>query len=303
MKKYNKMKEDNLNKESKEVLKDFSKKQIATNIFYHKIFIGMCVFVNIGFLFFIILYNNKLKEIESITKVYTREKTKKGSFLSDQSSSIDHKLVNIIAVNRRRNLRISYSFSKKEEFEMVQNFIIEYYRENPHQYDENIFDNYYLDLIFQSVSFSKNFETFTDILNYHRNALFIIETTKNRKFGIYVDELILFHKEREYVSSENKLFLFSFQSKSMHKYIGKGPALKINKEKWIEIGDEEIVIFDDFMKDGGHINYPLKSFEGLNEYDNIFTQNDGKFDIKNIEIFSFYLDMDKLEQKRLKEII
>ena len=264
------------------------------NILYYKIFFGLCIFVNIGLFIFIIIYNNQLKEIESITNNYTREFRKNDDFLNTHYSSIDHKLVNIISNNRKKELQFAFSFLNKIEFEMVINFVTEYYKNNPLQYHENIYEKYKLQLIYQaSSSFDIPYKDFINILNYHRNSLFIIHTIDDKRFGIYVDEPIIFNKNKEFISYENRMFIFSFQSKSMHKYIGNGPSMKISQNKLIEIGDEEIIIYDNFYNNGGYINYPLKSFEDLNENDNIFTQNNGKFDIKNIEIFSFYLDKNK----------
>lgn len=290
-------KQDNINENSKNALKDFSKKQIIMNILYHKIFLGMCILVNIGLFIFVILYQKQLKEIHFITNKNTREYRKNNFDLTEQRNSIDHKLVNIIAVNRRRYLQFAYSFENKNEFNMIKSMISEYYRSNPLQYDENIFEQYKLNLIYQSTSLTSNFDDLKDILNYHRNSLFIIHTVRGKKFGIYVDEPIIFNYDKEYISNENKLFIISFEAKSIHKYNGNGTALKINKKKFIEIGDGEIIIFENFYNNGGFIDYPLKSFEGLNEYDNIFTFENGKFDIKFIEIFAFYLDEKKFFNK------
>ena len=291
--KIKKSKEKNINETSKSAIKDFSKKQIMTNIFYHKIFLGMCIFINIGLFVFIILYQKQLKEIEFITKKNTREYRKNNFDITEQRNSIDHKLVNLIAVTRKRNIQFAYSFENQNEFEMVKNMITEYYRENHLQYGENIFDKYKLHMIYQSASFNSNYNDLKDILNYHRNSLFIVHTVRGKKFGIYVDEPIIFNSEKEFVSTENKLFIISFEAKSMHKYIGKGPALRISKKKIIEIGDNEIIIYENFYNNGGFIDYPLKNFENINEYDNIFTSENGNFDIKYIEIFAFYLDENK----------
>lgn len=291
--KIKKNKRNNINEISKNSIKDFSNKQILANILYHQYFLGICIFVNIGLFIFIILYQKQLKEIEFITKRNSREYLKNNYNLNEQRNSIDHKLVNLLAVTRKRNIQFANSFGKKIEFDMVKNMITEYYRENPLHYDENIFDKYKLHLIYQSTSYNSNYKDLKDILNYHRNSLFIIHTVRGKKFGIYVDEPIIFNSDKEFISNENKLFIFSFESKSAHKYIGIGPALKINKKKFIEIGDEEIIIFDNFYNNGGFIDYPMKSFENLNEYDNIFTSENGKFDIKYIEIFAFYLDENK----------
>ena len=291
-------KEENINENSKEALKDFKMKQILMNILYHKIFLGMCILFNIGLFIFYIIYRNQLQEIELLTNQYTRDYTKGDAFINEQRSTINHKLVNLISISRRKNILFAYSFANKDEYEMVKNFIIEYYRKNPLQYNENIFERHQLKLIYQSTSDNVNFFNFVDILNYHRNSLFIIHTVENKKFGIYVDEPIIFDDKKEFISRENRLFVFSFQSKTMHKYIGNGNSLKMNKNKLIEVGDNNIYIFENFYNNGGYINYPIKDFEDLNEKEDIFTGSIGKFEIKNIEIFAFYLDMDKLEYIR-----
>ena len=289
---------ENINENSKNALRDFNKKQILMNILYHKIFLGMCVLVNIGLFIFSIIYKKQLNEIAYITKKNTREYRKNNYDLVEQRNSIEHKFVNLIAINRRSNLLFAYSFKNKIEFEMVKSFIMQYYRHNPLQYDENIFEKYKLHLIYQSsTSEIINYNDFTDILNYHRNSLFIINTFNDNRFGIYVDEPIIFNADKEFISSENRMFIFSFRAKSMHKYIGNGPALKISKDNILELGEEEIIIFNNFYSNGGYINYPLLSFEGLNKFDNIFTEKNGRFDINHIEIFAFYLDENKFNNR------
>ena len=46
---------------------------------------------------------------------------------------------------------------------------------------------------------------------------------------------IIFNTDREFISSENRMFIFSFKAKSMHRYIGDGPALKISKDNILEL--------------------------------------------------------------------
>ena len=277
--------EKNINKNSKAAIKDFQKKQILTNILYHKIFLGMCALVNIGLLIFIIMYKNQLQKIELLTKKYTREYQKNEATLEERRSTVDHKLVNIIAISKKSNdICFAYSFENKTEYEMVYNFIIQFYVNNP--LDSIDIGKFKLELIYQSTSDGPDFDTFVHILNFHRKTLFIIDTVENKKFGIYLDEMIFF-ENIEFISKENQMFIFSFQTKKMYKYIGKGPGLKINKKNILEIGNEEIVIYNNFYNNGGYINFPLKGFEGLNENENIFTEGKGEFDLKKIEVFTF----------------
>ena len=206
---------------------------------------------------------------------------KNDNLLMDQRSSIDHKLVNLISINKKSIFLFAYTISNKNEYEMIINFIKEFFSSK-----HNGLLQFNLNLIYQSSTFDPSYLERVDILNEQIISLFIIQTLDDQKFGIFVDEPILFNDENEFISTTKRIFIFSFQTKSMHKYIGEGPALKINKNEFIELGDEEIIIYGFFYNKGGYINYPLKSFDNLNGKYNIFTSKNGKFDIKNIEIFS-----------------
>ena len=277
-----KNKNEKINLYAKNAIKNFNAKRIISNILYHKIFLGMCLIINICIFIFILIYNNQIQKLEALTNRYTKDFMKNDNFLNEQRSSIEHKLVNLISINKRNNLLFAYSFANKSEYEMIINFIREYFNS-----EDNI--QFKLQLIYQSCSFDNSYLNKVDILNNQIISLFIIQTLDDKKFGIYFEEPILFNEKNEFISTGNRLFIFSFKSKSMHKYIGKGPALKISKNKFIELGDEEIVINGYFYNNGGYINFPLKNFENLNGKDNIFTQKKGNFDIKNIEIFSINL--------------
>ena len=117
-------KEENLNENSKEALKDFKMKQILMNILYHKIFLGLCILVNIGLFIFYIIYRDQLQEIELLRNKYTRDYIKSDAFLNEQRSTIDHKLVNLISISRRKNILFAYSFVNKDEYEMVKNLLL-----------------------------------------------------------------------------------------------------------------------------------------------------------------------------------
>jgi hypothetical protein len=284
-------KEKNINENSKMALNDFTKKQISMNILYHKVFLGMCIIVNIGLIIFIFVYRNQLEEIELLSKKYTREFSKNDHFINEQRSTIDHKLVNLISNCKSKNLYFAYSFKNKTEFDLVQNFINGYYKNDPYNHFIdyiNLFERHNLLMTYQSTFEYERFFDYKDVLRYQKYSLIIINTEDDKRFGIYIDEPIIFDEKNEFVSKENRFFIFSFQSKTMHKYIGKGSGLKMNNINIIEIGDDDIVIYENFYNNGGYINYPLKDFENLDYKENIFTGKNGKFDIKNIEIFGIF---------------
>ena len=121
-----KHKEININEESKIALDDYNTKKISMNIFYYKIFLGLCIISNIGLFVFILIYQNKIKEIDSLTKSYSSKSKNEEEKYDKQQSKIDNKLTNLIAISERRNIFFSYSFLNKSEYDLAKNFILEY---------------------------------------------------------------------------------------------------------------------------------------------------------------------------------
>ena len=57
------------------------------------------------------------------------------------------------------------------------------------------------------------------------------------------------------------------------------------------MGDDELIIYDEYLTNGGYIEFPLKSFDFSTINENVLTNENGKFKIKNIEVYSFYEDI------------
>ena len=281
-------KEDKIDENSKGALNDYNKKNILTNIFYHKIFLIMCIFLNLGLFLFICIYHNKIKEIEYLTKNYSQQSDEKNSFYDEQIVNIDSKLTNLIAFSEKRNLFFSYSFINKTEFDMVKKIIIDFHESNW----VNKVKNYKIKMIYQSASDYFSYVDLINLLNYNKNLLFIVNSLEDDKFGIFLDEPIIFNKENKFISEANKLILISFKHKIKIKYIGDNPALKVEDktEDILTVGKGEIVINNYFYNFGGYIKPELDSFEKTNINDNNSFDIIGKFDIKNIEIFVVSFD-------------
>ena len=287
-----KHKEININEESKIALDDYNTKKISMNIFYYKIFLGLCIISNIGLFVFILIYQNKIKEIDSLTKSYSSKSKNEEEKYNKQQSKIDNKLTNLIAISERRNIFFSYSFLNKSEYDLAKNFILEYHHNVSNINFEQIDLIYKIKMIYQSASDYFSYVDLVKLLNYRKNALIIVNSLEDEKFGIFLDEKIMFDKENQLISKGNKFFLFSFSNKMMVKYIGEKSGIKINDrtESILVIGNEEIVIYNYFYNFGGRINYPLNSFEKLEEGKNDFINIKGMFDIKNLEIFEVYFN-------------
>ena len=292
--KITKNKEKNIDEDSKIALDDYNTKKISMNIFYYKIFLGLCILSNIGLFVFIIIYQNKLKEIETLTKAYSTQSKNEEEKYNIHQSNIDNKLTNLIAISERRNNFFSYSFLNKSEYDLIKNFILDYHS-NINNINSNFAQNnftYKIKMIYQSASDYFSYVDLVNLLNLRRNLLLIINSLDDEKFGIFLDEKIIFDKENQLNSEGKKFFLFSFSNKKMVKYIGKKSGIKINDktESILVVGNNEIVIYNYFYNFGGCINYPLNSFEKLENGNNNFINIKGNFDIKNLEIFEVYFD-------------
>ena len=287
-----KHKEININEESKIALDDYNTKKISMNIFYYKIFLGLCLISNIGLFVFILIYQNKIKEIDSLTKSYSSKSKNEEEKYNKQQSKIDNKLTNLIAISERRNIFFSYSFLNKSEYDLAKNFILEYHHNASNINFEQIDLIYKIKMIYQSASDYFSYVDLVKLLNYRKNALIIVNSLEDEKFGIFLDEKIMFDKESKLISQGKKCFLFSFNSKKKVNFIGEKNGIKINDttESIFIIGNEEIVIYNYFYNFGGRINYPLNSFEKLEEGKNDFINIKGMFDIKNLEIFEVYFN-------------
>ena len=292
--KLNKYEEDKIDDNSKIAINDYNSKKISTNIFYYKIFLAICIFLNVGLLIFIFIYQNKIQEIEILTNKYSTQSKQKDELYNELQSIIDNKLTNLIAISERRNIFFSYSFLNKSEYDLVKNFIIEYHQNNTILNKELLKTDtkYKIKLLYQSASDYFSYVDLVNLLDLRKNALLIINTLEDEKFGIFLDEYILFDKYGKLVSEGKKLFLFSFKLKKMLKYIGEDSGLKIDDKSEIilTVGKNEIIIHNYFYSFGGSINYPLISFEKINGLENNFLNINGKFEIKNIEIFEVNFD-------------
>ena len=276
---------NNINDESLNSLKDFRQKQISTNIKYHITFIILLIIINIGLIVFIIFYKNKIKSIKSKNNTYHSQLDSQDQSLANANNILTHKLVNIAALNQYGLVRFSFFFETSEEFKNIQNIIYDFRqkveeREIPEEY-RNIFLLY--------AGMFDTYESFIERVSYYWNLAIFIETENNKKFGIFIDELITPDKDKGLEIDSDKIFLYSFETKKQYDYIGNGKKVfRLNKEgKMIIVGDNELIIYDEFFANGGEINFPMKSFDFSTVNNNVLTGQNGKFLIKTIEVFCF----------------
>ena len=278
-------KNNNINEESIHSLQDFRKKQIITNIRYHIIFLTLLIIINIGLTIFIIFYKSKINSLKSKTSSYYNQIDKGDATISNLNTVLTHKLVNMGLLNQYGLIRFSFVFEKSDEFKTVQNVIYDYRkevekREVPIEYRSTF-------LLFEGMT--DNYDKFLDRVAYFWNLAIFIETLENKKFGIFLSDIIAPIKENEFQTESKNIIMYSFDTKKKYNYIGDGKkVLSINKDgKMLVVGDDELIIYDDFYMNGAEINFPMKSFDFSTVNSNVLTGENGKFSIKNIEAFCF----------------
>ena len=278
-------KNNNINEESIHSLQDFRKKQIITNIRYHIIFLTLLIIINIGLTIFIIFYKSKINSLKSKTSSYYNQIDKGDATISNLNTVLTHKLVNMGLLNQYGLIRFSFIFEKSDEFKTVQNVIYDYRkevekREVPIEYRSTF-------LLFEGMM--DNYDKFLDRVSYFWNLAIFIETLENKKFGIFLSDIIAPIKENEFQTESKNIIMYSFDTKKKYNYIGDGKkVLSINKDgKMLVVGDDELIIYDDFYMNGGEINFPMKSFDFSTVNSNVLTGENGEFSIKNIEAFCF----------------
>ena len=278
-------KNNNINEESIHSIQDFRKKQIITNIRYHIIFLTLLIIINIGLTIFIIFYKSKINSLKSKTSSYYNQIDKGDATISNLNTVLTHKLVNMGLLNQYGLIRFSFVFEKSDEFKTVQNVIYDYRkevekREVPIEYRSTF-------LLFEGIM--DNYDKFLDRVAYFWNLAIFIETLENKKFGIFLSDIIAPIKENQFQTESKNIIMYSFDTKKKYNYIGDGKkVLSINKDgKMLVVGDDELIIYDDFYMNGGEINFPMKSFDFSTVNSNVLTGENGKFSIKNIEAFCF----------------
>lgn len=294
----------NISASSYQSIEEFQKKRIQTNIILHKCFLTITIIINITLIFFICFYKKKLSELKSLSSQYSTQINSEDESVCSQRSTIDHKIVNIGANSYRGGFLFSYLFKNVEELEKVKKMIKDYYIEEKKSNQE--FTNFYPGLIYQSFTHGSTYHNFFDEISDKDKIVVMIETEENERFGVFIGNYIdnsqngdkSDNKNNEDIDDSkdeknennklNDVFIFSLQNDSIFKYKGNGNAVSFSKKKMLTIGNDEIVIFDNFYDNGATIDFPLKSFECSYGENKPFIKNNGNFKVRYIEAFKFF---------------
>lgn len=277
---------NNINEESRNALRNFRENQINSNVKLHKLFLVLVFIINIGLLGFIIFYKSKISEIKKLSNLHTSDINSKDTQLVSQRTELGHKMANIAAFGSFGMLRFSLIFEKSEEFHTVKKLIYDYRIELGEKMPN--YDNFRLLFFYQGIVDSDDVSSFIDLISYIEGLIILIQTEEGRKFGIYHKEMIVPDENKEFKSDSKNVIIFSLDTKKIYKFNGKKHSISFTEDKFLSLGKDELVINNEYFSNGGYIEFPLKSFDFSTVNSNVLTEGNGKFNIRNLEVYCFY---------------
>ena len=273
-----------MNEESKLTLKQYRLNQVLINKKYYKLVLFISFVINIGLITFIYIYKAKISQIKNLSLNHSTNINSKNKELSRKNSSIDHKIMNIAALTLsiKGNFRFSINFENSDEFNNIKNIIYNYMNKSNSEYPRYTF------FLYQSGVDSDEFQNFMENISYFVNLLICIKAEKGNTFGIFIKKYILPDNNNEFEADTNDIFLYLFKTKKIYNFKGdKKKSLSFKKDKLISLGDDELVIYNEYWIKGGYIKYPFKSFDLSDADINSLTGLNGEFYINYLEVFSF----------------
>ena len=274
-----------ISKESEIILKNFHQKQINSNIKLHKIFLILVILINVVLLLFMVFYKSKIVQIKKLILNSYKSKINSNNIeLETEKISLNKKMVNIASLGCFEALRFSFIFSNSEEFKNVKKLI--YYYAKELGYNISNYNQLEPHFVYQGTVDNDDYSVFIEKMSYFETVLILIEIENGNKFGIFHRGLIKIDNKNEFNSYSPYVFLFSFNNDNIFKFIGKNKSLSFSNDILLSLGDNELVIYDNYLTKGGYINFPLKSYDFSNvKNNNILTNKNGAFKIKDIEVY------------------
>jgi cell division protein FtsL len=268
----------NINKKSIKSLNEFNEKKIKSYIKFHKIFLSIIIIINLVLIVFIAVYKSKISKISKMKlELNDNSSKRKTNYISTLSESANHKLVNILvrSISPLGNYHFSLIFENSEEVDIVKEMIRNYKQ----------LKDIYLFLIYQGKTDSDDSKTIFELIKFYSNILMMVETGNGEKFGFFFNKAIIPNKNSYFESDSYDCFIFSLKDKAKYYAKVKKRTFEINKEFIFNIGNGDIEINHNYHRFGGNINFPFKSFYIPENKGNIFNKMNGKFEIKDIEIY------------------
>ncbi len=280
----------NINVDSYNSLKNFRENQIRTNIRYHIIFILLLLIIDIGLITFIITYKIKLSSLKNKSSQNSNMINRSKDYIENNQNLITKKFLNIVAQSPQETYRFSLSLETSQEVNQIKNSIIKYYKDNKNiNLDINKMS---MEFKYQAVIEGDTYDRIKNKIDMSSNTFILFEGEEGYKFGFFIEEKIILDNEDGFKYNGNNCFIMSFQKEGIFKCVGDKDKLRIKDDNYfLIIGDNDIAIKNQFLfyeEKRAIINFPFKALDVSTINENIFTNNnDNKFNIMAVEIFSF----------------
>ena len=281
-----KKEKDNIDENSTQILNEYHKNQVQTNICLHKFCLIIIIIINLFLLGFSITYKTKISKIKNQILL---KNTKIEDIQFNKTKIIndcDKKLVNIFSHGKGGKWHFSNFFKDLEEMRFLKNRLL-YLLIGPNKESKSM--KITLKFICKGSYDGDNFDIASVELMSHgsfSNYLFLIKDRKGNRFGL-ITQNGLRVEDGIFIYRERKCFLFFFDERKMYDYIGEKECIFFKNNKMI-IGKNDIVINENYFEKGGNVTVPIKMF---NVSDNInqkyFNEKNNAIEIEDIELFSY----------------
>ena len=183
------LKNNNINEESYNNLKNFRENQIKTNIRLHLLFIFLLVIVDLGLIFFIIIYKTKISNIKSRSSKDTSIINNNQDIIEKNNNLITKKFLNLIALSPSSIYRFSLILEKSSQVQKIKNSISSFYKDTKNMnLDINKFQ---MNFIFHSLMEGNTYLELSEKIYMSHNTFIYLKEKKKLNLDFLLKSLLL----------------------------------------------------------------------------------------------------------------
>ena len=257
----------------------------------YKVFLVILLISDIFLLIFYYSFKVKTQNIENSCNSKREILENENNSKKYNEMSINKRLINLISKGYQEKYLFSNFFQKLEDIEIFKNSLIK--QLNSIKEGKNKFTQ--INKIIPLYIGNIDGDTFKNMIKLiaHKWYLFISIKTMESKFGFVILGKISSYG-RKFHNIDNvcdKILIYSDKTKGFYKFTKKELYITftLNENNLLNIGNGDVIIKNEYLKNGGYIRFPLQYFDLPDVNENIFTEINGNFKIKNIEVFSLYI--------------
>ena len=279
------IKKDNLDENSTQILNEYHKNQVQTNLCLHKLCLTIIILINIFLFIFSITYKTKISNIKNTILLKNTEIENLQLNNQKTKNDCDKKLVNIFSHGKNGVWRFSNIFNDLEEIRFLKSKLMDLLSKSS---KDTISIKISLKQIYRGSYDGDDFNIVSLEWMAHGtfgNYLFFVQDRQGNRFGVITQNGLTIEKGI-FVYREKRCLLFFFDERKMYDYIEKKDCIFIKNNKVI-IGSSDIVINEKYFQKGGNITFPITAFNVTDINQKHFKEKKNEIQIGDIEVFSY----------------